>query len=135
MVVATPTTLVALLRAIAYGWQQDKVATNAEGIRKLGSELYDRLRTLASHFDSVGTALGRAVNAYNAFVGSMETRVLPSARRFRDLGAAGGDDIAPLAPIEQAPRQRTRRSIRVSSRRADHRGRTRNFARCSRPER
>jgi DNA recombination protein RmuC len=105
VVVATPTTLVALLRAIAYGWQQDKVATNAEGIRKLGSELYDRLRTLASHFDSVGTALGRAVNAYNAFVGSMETRVLPSARRFRDLGAAGGDDIAPLAPIEQAPRQ------------------------------
>jgi len=105
VVVATPTTLVALLRAIAYGWQQDKVATNAEGIRKLGSELYDRLRTLASHFDSVGTALGRAVNAYNAFVGSMETRVLPSARRFRDLGAAGGDDIAPLAPIEHAPRQ------------------------------
>ena len=105
VVVATPTTLVALLRAIAFGWKQEQVAANAEGIRKLGGELYDRLRTLAGHFDSVGTALGRAVNAYNAFVGSMETRVLPSARRFRDLGAASGDEIAPLIPVEQAPRQ------------------------------
>jgi DNA recombination protein RmuC len=105
VVVATPTTLVALLHAVAYGWRQEQVATNAEGIRKLGSELYDRLRTLAGHFDSVGGALGRAVNAYNAFVGSMETRVLPSARRFRDLGAATGDELAQLVPVEQAPRQ------------------------------
>jgi len=105
VVVATPTTLVALLHAVAYGWRQEQVATSAESIRKLGGELYDRLRTLAGHFDSVGTALGRAVNAYNAFVGSMETRVLVSARRFRDLGAASGDEIAQMVPVEQAPRQ------------------------------
>jgi len=105
VVVATPTTLIALLHAIAYGWKQERIASNAEGIHKLGRELYDRLRSLGGHFEGVGTALGRAVNAYNAFVGSMETRVLPSARRFRDLGAASGDEIATLAPIDQAPRQ------------------------------
>jgi len=105
VVVATPTTLIALLRAIAYGWRQEHVAVNAERIRDLGNQLYDRLRTLAGHFDSLGGALGRAVNAYNSFVGSMETRVLPAARRFRDLGASVGEDIAPLPAVEQAPRQ------------------------------
>jgi DNA recombination protein RmuC len=105
VVVSTPTTLIALLRAIAYGWRQEQVAVNAERIRDLGNQLYDRLRTLAGHFDSLGGALGRAVNAYNSFVGSMETRVLPAARRFRDLGASAGDEIGPLPAIEQAPRQ------------------------------
>jgi len=105
VVVSTPTTLIALLRAIAYGWRQEQVAVNAERIRDLGNQLYDRLRTLAGHFDSLGGALGRAVNAYNSFVGSMETRVLPAARRFRDLGASAGEEIGPLPAIEQAPRQ------------------------------
>ena len=105
VVVSTPTTLIALLRAIAYGWRQEQVAVNAERIRDLGNQLYDRLRTLAGHFDSLGGALGRAVNAYNSFVGSMETRVLPAARRFRDLGASAGEEIGPLPAVEQAPRQ------------------------------
>ncbi|PYM91913.1 MAG: DNA recombination protein RmuC [Candidatus Rokuibacteriota bacterium] len=105
VVVSTPTTLIALLRAIAYGWRQEQVAANAEQIRSLGSQLYDRLRTLAGHFDALGGSLARAVNAYNGFVGSMETRVLPAARRFRDLGATGGEEIPPLPAVEQAPRQ------------------------------
>jgi len=105
VVVSTPTTLIALLRAIAYGWRQELVAANAEEIRKLGSQLYERLKTLAGHFDTLGGALGRAVSAYNNFVGSMETRVLPAARRFRDLGAATGEEILPLPAVEQAPRQ------------------------------
>ena len=105
VVVATPTTLIALLRAIAYGWRQEQVAANAEQIRSLGNDLYNRLRTLAGHFDSLGGALSRAVNAYNGFVGSMETRVLPAARRFRDLGATASEEIPPLPAVEQAPRQ------------------------------
>ena len=105
VVVATPTTLIALLRAIAYGWRQEQVAANADQIRSLGNDLYNRLRTLAGHFDSLGGALSRAVNAYNGFVGSMETRVLPAARRFRDLGATASEEIPPLPAVEQAPRQ------------------------------
>src|SRR5206468_11875827 len=87
------------------GGRQDRVAANAEQIGTPGSQLYERLRTLAGHFDALGGSLARAVNAYNGFVGSMETRVLPAARRFRDLGATGGEEIPPLPAVEQAPRQ------------------------------
>jgi DNA recombination protein RmuC len=107
IVVATPTTLVALLRAIGYGWRQERVATNAAQISDLGRQLYERLRTLGGHVEEVGGALGRAVRAYNNAVGSLETRVLPAARKFRDLGAAGGDDLETLTTIDQSPRQLT----------------------------
>jgi DNA recombination protein RmuC len=107
VVVATPTTLIALLRAIAYGWRQERLAANAEQISELGRELYKRLATLAGHFEDVGGSLARAIAAYNKAVGSMETRVLPAARRFRDLGAATGEEIAALGMVDQLPRPLT----------------------------
>ncbi|MGH7356352.1 MAG: DNA recombination protein RmuC [Candidatus Rokuibacteriota bacterium] len=105
VIVATPTTLVALLRAIAFGWRQEQIAVNAKEISALGADLYNRLRTLADYFETMGSALGRAVDAYNKFVGSMETRVLPAARRFRDLGATGSEEIGRLPALEALPRQ------------------------------
>ncbi|MEX2146295.1 MAG: DNA recombination protein RmuC [Candidatus Rokuibacteriota bacterium] len=104
VVVATPTTLIALLRAIAFGWRQERLAANAAEISELGRELYKRLATLTAHFEKVGGALGNATTAFNNAVGSMESRVLPAARKFRDLGAATGDDIDTLKAINQVPR-------------------------------
>ena len=104
VVLATPTTLIAVLKAVAYGWRQEQIAENAQAISELGRQLYDRVRTLADHVEEVGKSLGRAVAAYNRAVGSMETRVFPSARRFKELGAATGEDIPTVEPVEQAPR-------------------------------
>jgi DNA recombination protein RmuC len=107
VVIATPVTLFALLAAIAYGWQQQQAAQNAEKITQLGRELYDRLRTLGEHFDAIGASLRRGVDAYNKAVGSMDRMVLPAARRFRDLGSATGKDIPTLEPIDVEPRRLT----------------------------
>jgi DNA recombination protein RmuC len=104
VVLATPTTLIALLRSAAYLWQQEKITQNARQISELGKELYDRMKTFLSHFQSVGSSLGRAVESYNKAVGSMESRVLVSARKFKELGAAAGDEIAELEPVDEAPR-------------------------------
>jgi DNA recombination protein RmuC len=101
---ASPTTLIALLKAINYGWNQEKLARNAHEISTLGKELHERLRKLAGHITGVGTNLDRAVEAYNQAVGSLENRVLVSARKFAELGAAVAEDIPELEPIETTAR-------------------------------
>jgi len=101
---ASPTTLIALLKAINYGWNQEKLARNAQQISELGKELHERLRRLATHITAVGTNLDRAVEAYNHAVGSLENRVLVSARKFAELGASVAEDIPELEPIETTAR-------------------------------
>jgi len=104
VVIATPTTLIALLRAVAYGWRQEQLAENAQAISALGKDLFERMALLAEHLSDVGAALNKGVTAYNKAVGSLEARVLPSARRFKDLGIGSEKDIPKLESLEQAPR-------------------------------
>ncbi|HEY4832826.1 MAG TPA: DNA recombination protein RmuC, partial [Waddliaceae bacterium] len=102
VILATPTTLIALLRAVAYGWQQDSLSKNTEQISVLGKELYKRIADMTEHWEKVGKGLSNAVLAYNRAIGSLESRVLVSARRFMELG--GEKEIEVLEPVDQVPR-------------------------------
>lgn len=105
VVLATPTTLIALLHAVAYGWRQEKLADDAQHIASLGAELYSRLVTMTGHITKVGRGLRTAVDAYNDTVGSIESRVLVQARRFRELAAPTERDIDTLEPVDRQVRE------------------------------
>lgn len=104
VLLATPTTLVALLRTVALGWRQEQIARNALEISDIGRQLYERMSKLAEHIQKIGSGLENATKAYNSAVGSIESRVLPAARKFKELGASTGSDIPPLSPLETTQR-------------------------------
>ena len=102
---ASPTTLIALLRAVAYGWQQEAMEENARKISELGRNLYESVRVLGGHFESLGARLKGSLDAYNQAVGSLEGNVLVKARKFKEYQAAnGGEEIKALEPIDRVPR-------------------------------
>lgn len=105
IILATPTSLVALLRAVAYGWNQQSVAENAESIRELGEELYKRLQTFTGHLEKVGKNLGSSVENYNKAVGSLQRQVLSSARKFPEMGIQSPKKEIELEPVEKVVRE------------------------------
>ena len=108
VIIVTPSTLIALAKSVAYGWRQEQMAKNAEQAAKLGRDLYDRLVTMCSHMDGVGDSLSGATNAFNKMVGSLETRVLPAARKFEELSFADPQKLLnEPGRIEVVPRQMT----------------------------
>jgi DNA recombination protein RmuC len=105
VLLATPTTLIALLRTVHYGWRQEALAENAEKISELGRELYERVCKLGDHFANLGKRIGNTVDAYNEAVGTLERRVLPQARRFPELGIRSGKAAPVLDAVEKSARE------------------------------
>ncbi|MEN8108518.1 MAG: DNA recombination protein RmuC [Pseudomonadota bacterium] len=105
VILATPSSFVALLRAVAYGWRQEALAKNAEIIREIGQELYTRLATFSEHMARLGRSLDSGIDTFNKAVGSFDTRILPSARKFVELGISAKKEVAELNPVERATRQ------------------------------
>jgi DNA recombination protein RmuC len=105
VILATPTSFVALLRAVAYGWRQQALAQNAEKIRVVGEELYGRLGTFADYLSKLGRSLDSSVNHFNKAVGSFDSRILPSARRFTEMGIHGKKELGEAEPVEKSVRQ------------------------------
>jgi DNA recombination protein RmuC len=117
VIIASPTTLITLLRAIAVGWREERVAESARAVSELGRELYERLATMVDHFGTVGKRLDGAVQAYNQTVGSLERRVLVSARRFPEHGIGTDKQIAELLPVDKSTQQP--QTIELPTRTAD----------------
>ncbi len=105
VIIASPITLIALLRAVAYGWKQEKLSENAMEIQKLGKELYDRVQTMTEHLTDLGKGLKTAIESYNKTIGSFENRVLVTTRKFKELGATSDEKIPGIEPVDASPRQ------------------------------
>jgi DNA recombination protein RmuC len=105
IIIATPTTLMALLKAIEFGWRQEDATQNAEEIRKHGKDLYDRIAVVAGHFAKLGSHLDSTVSAYNAALNSVESRVLVTARKIAELGAKSDKELPPLNTVDIRPRE------------------------------
>ena len=103
VIIATPTTLIALLRAVAFGWRQEHIAKHAKEIAALGKEVYDRFQPFIEHVNKVGSSLAQSVVSFNRMVMSLERRVMVSVRKFKELGAAGDKDLPDIEQIEQTP--------------------------------
>lgn len=121
VLIATPTTLIALLRAVAYGWQQERVAEDARAVAQLGRELHRRLETFTDHLQKVGTRLRSAVGAYNDAVGSFEHRVLPGARRLAEHGVVSSErELAALERVDPTVRDLAEREIASGAQETGH---------------